>query len=148
MRDRLNLSLPVEMIGRINDLAVTRKMTRSAIVEQAVASYLSPDGSEKMEAAFSRRMDRMHRQVQRLERDQTIALETLSLFIWFWLGVMPVVPPEARDETQARRKERYTHFVASVARRLEGGRLFRDEIPLDIPGAMKPASDDQPDKSG
>src|ERR1700728_736642 len=42
MRDRLNLSLPVEMIAEINDLA-----TRSAIVEATVISFLSPDGADR-----------------------------------------------------------------------------------------------------
>jgi len=40
MRDRLNLSLPVEMIGRINDLASRKRVTRSAVVEAAVESFL------------------------------------------------------------------------------------------------------------
>ena len=68
MRDRLNVSLPVEMIAQINDLATRRRLTRSAIVEAAVASFLSPDGADRMEAAFTRRFDRLTRQVQRLER--------------------------------------------------------------------------------
>ena len=36
MRDRLNLTLPVELIGRINELADRKKLPRSAIVEAAV----------------------------------------------------------------------------------------------------------------
>ena len=39
MRDRLNVSLPVEMIARINELAAQKRLTRSAIVEAAVASF-------------------------------------------------------------------------------------------------------------
>jgi metal-responsive CopG/Arc/MetJ family transcriptional regulator len=66
MRDRLNLSLPVEMIAQINDLATRRRLTRSAIVEAAVASFLSPDGADRLEAAFARRLDRLTRQVQEL----------------------------------------------------------------------------------
>lgn len=51
MRDRLNVSLPVAMISQIGDLATRRKVTRSAVVEAAVASLLSPDSAEKSEAA-------------------------------------------------------------------------------------------------
>lgn len=36
MRDRLNLSLPAELIGRINDIADRKRVTRSAVVEAAV----------------------------------------------------------------------------------------------------------------
>jgi len=65
MRDRLNVSLPVAMISQIGDLAACRKVARSAVVEAAVASFLSPDGAEKSEAALTRRLDRLTRQMQR-----------------------------------------------------------------------------------
>lgn len=94
MRDRLNVSLPVAMISQIGDLAARRKVTRSAVVEAAVASLLSPDSAEKTEAALTRRLDRLTRQMQRQERDLMIALETHALFIRFWLGQMP--PPARR----------------------------------------------------
>ena len=47
MRDRLNLTLPVEMITRINELSERKKIPRSAIVEAAVASFLSPDAADR-----------------------------------------------------------------------------------------------------
>lgn len=72
MRDRLNLSLPVEMITQINELAIRKRLTRSAIVEAAIASFLLPDGAARMEAAFTRRLDRLTRQVQRLERNSNV----------------------------------------------------------------------------
>ena len=75
MRDRLNVSLPVEMIGRIGELADRKRLSRSAIVEAAVGSFLSPDGGDRMEAAFTRRLDRLTRQVQRLERNAGIHVD-------------------------------------------------------------------------
>lgn len=87
MRDRLNVSLPVEMIARINELAAHKRLTRSAIVEAAVSSFLSPDGADRMEAALTRRLDRFTRQVQRLERNRGLTTEALALFVRFWLTV-------------------------------------------------------------
>ena len=84
MRDRLNLTLPVEMITRINELSERKKIPRSAIVEAAVASFLSPDAADRREAAFTRRMDRLSRQSQRIERDLGVTAETLALFVRFW----------------------------------------------------------------
>jgi len=69
MRNRMNVYFPPEMLQQIADLADRKRLSRSAIVEAAVASFLSPDGSDKMEAALTRRLDRLSRQVQRLERD-------------------------------------------------------------------------------
>ena len=54
MRDRLNLSLPVEMIAQIGELSVRQRLTRSAIVEAAISSFLSPDGADRIEAALGR----------------------------------------------------------------------------------------------
>jgi hypothetical protein len=132
MRDRLNLSLPVEMIVQINDLATRRRLTRSAIVEAAVASFLSPDGADRLEAAFARRLDRLTRQVQRLERDSGLSTEALALFIRFWLTITPPLPSDAQATAQAKGRERYEGFIEALGRRLNQGRTLRDEIPMDL----------------
>ena len=115
MRDRLNLSLPVEMISQISELAIRKRLTRSAIVEAAIASFLSPDGADRKEAAFGRRLDRLTRQVQRLERNSGIAIEALALFVRFWLTVTPPLPPEAQTSAQAKGRERYEGFIEALA---------------------------------
>jgi len=128
MRDRLNLSLPVEMIGRINDLASRKRVTRSAVVEAAVESFLSPDHADMQEAALTRRLDRLSRQVARLERDQRIATETLALFVRFWLTVTPPIPPEDQPSAQAKGRERFEGFVETLGKRVQQGRGFADEV--------------------
>jgi hypothetical protein len=132
MRDRLNVSLPVEMIARINELATQKRLTRSAIVEAAVASFLSPDGADRMEAAFTRRLDRLTRQVQRLERNSGLSTEALALFVRFWLTVTPPLPPEAQAAAQVKGRERYEGFIEALGRRLNQGRTLLDEIPQDM----------------
>jgi hypothetical protein len=132
MRDRLNVSLPVEMIARINELAAQKRLTRSAIVEAAVASFLSPDGADRMEAAFTRRLDRLTRQVQRLERNSGLTTEALALFVRFWLTVTPPLPPEAQAAAQVKGRERYEGFIEVLGRRLNQGRTLFDEIPRDM----------------
>lgn len=132
MRDRLNLSLPVEMIAQINDLATRKRLTRSAIVEAAVASFLSPDGADRMEAAFARRLDRLTRQVQRLERNSGISTEALALFVRFWLTITPPLPEDGQASAQAKGRERYEGFIEALGRRLNQGRTLMDEIPRDV----------------
>ena len=132
MRDRLNLSLPVEMINQINDLATRRRLTRSAIVEAAVASFLSPDGADRLEAAFARRLDRLTRQVQRLERDSGLSTEALALFIRFWLTITLPLPSDEQVTAQTKGRERYEGFIEALGRRLNQGRTLRDEIPMDL----------------
>jgi hypothetical protein len=56
-------------------------MCRQAlVVETALSSYLSPDNSERIEAALGRRLDRLTRRVERLERHITISNEALALY--------------------------------------------------------------------
>ncbi len=66
MRDRMNVYFPPALLKEIADLADRKGLSRSAIVEAAVASFLSPDGADRREAAFTRRLDRLSRQVTRL----------------------------------------------------------------------------------
>ncbi|WP_234730013.1 ribbon-helix-helix protein, CopG family [Acidocella facilis] len=141
MRDRLNLSLPVEMIARIADLADRKHLTRSAVVEAAIASFLSPDGADRMEAAFARRLDRLTRQVQRLERNAGLTAEALALFVRFWLTVTPPLLPEAQAAAQVKGRERYEGYIEALGRRLSQGRSLFDEIPKDVSSAVPPETE-------
>ncbi len=145
MRDRLNLTLPVELIGRINELSERKKLSRSAIVEAAVASFLSPDAADNREAAFTRRMDRLSRQAQRIERDLGITAETLALFVRFWLTITPPLPPDAQFAAQIKGRERYEGFLETLGRRLQKGQNFLREIPDDVAaGSLMVEPDEKP----
>ncbi|MGY4473332.1 CopG family transcriptional regulator [Bradyrhizobium sp. USDA 3364] len=132
MRDRMNVYFPPEILKQISELADRKKLCRSAIVEAAVASFLSPDGADRREAAFTRRLDRLSRQMQRLERDVGLTAETLALFIRFWLTITPPLPNDAQAAAQAKGRERFEGFVEALGRRLQKGQNFLREIPEDI----------------
>ena len=132
MRDRMNVYLPADLMKGISELAERKKLSRSAIVEAAVASHLSPDGADKREAAFARRLDRLSRQAQRLERDLGVTAETLALFVRFWLTITPPLPADAQSAAQIKGRERYEGFVETLGRRLQKGQSFLREIPDDI----------------
>ncbi|MCK9908033.1 hypothetical protein MXD81_02750 [Microbacteriaceae bacterium K1510] len=127
--------MPAELIGRINELADRKKLPRSAIVEAAISSFLSPDHADAREAAFARRLDRLSRQVQRMERDLGVTAETLALYVRFWLSITPPVPPDAHAAAQAKGRERFDGFVETLGKRLQKGQSFLREIPDDVPGA-------------
>src|SRR5215813_10622356 len=136
MRHRMNIYLPPELLKQISDLADRKKLSRSAIVEAAVASFLSPDGADRREAAFTRRLDRLSRQMQRLERDVGLTAETLALFIRFWLTITPPLPNDAQAAAQAKGRERYEGFIEALGRRLQKGHTFLSEMPDDVPAVQ------------
>jgi hypothetical protein len=141
MRHRMNVYFPPELLKQIADLADRKKLSRSAIVEAAVASFLSPDGVDRREAAFARRLDRLSRQVQRLERNLGIAIETLALFVRFWLTITPPLPADAHGAAQVKGRQRYEGFVEALGQRLQKGQSLLCEIPEDVDSQSRRAVD-------
>ncbi len=132
MKIRTSLHLSPEALRALIDRSDRKGISRSSVADAALLSFLSPDGADRMEAAFARRLDRLTRQVQRLERDVAIGTETLALFIRFWLTVAPSLPADAQASAQTKGRERYENFVEALARRLAKGQTLLQEIPDDI----------------
>jgi hypothetical protein len=140
-RDRLNVYFEPATAKALEELAIRRRVSKSAIVDAAVASFLSPDGADRREAAYTRRLDRLTRQVERLERDQTIALEALGLFIRAWLTATPPLADSAQASAQAKGRERYESFVEMLGRRVQQGRSLAKEVLEDLENSVKSAKD-------
>ena len=85
MRTKHTFRLPPDLAGKLADYAARKSATQSLVVEAALASHLSPDGADRLEAALARRLDRISRQMERLERHVDISNEALALFVRFWL---------------------------------------------------------------
>ena len=134
MRSKHTFRLPPELAVKLADYAHRKRVPQALVVETALASHLSPDGADRLEAALARRLDRMSRQLDRLERHVTISNEALALFVRFWLTSTPALPDTAQPAAQAKGRERYEGFVEALGRRLAKGRLLADEIPTDVPG--------------
>ena len=132
-KDRLNVYFDPALSSELEALAARRKVSKSQIVEAALAAFLSPDGADQREAAIVRRLDRLTRAVERLERDQSIGNEAMALFVKFWLTTTPPLPEEMREAAQASGKERYYGFVEAVGRRLAKGKTLTKEVSEDIP---------------
>lgn len=120
--------LPPDMSRQLAEFAIRKRVTQASIVEAAIASFLSPDGSERLEAAITRRLDRMGKQNERLQFQSEVTTEALTLFVRFWLTANPPLPESARAAAQAQGKERYDGFVEALARKLETGSGIEREL--------------------
>src|ERR1700693_4470114 len=132
MRTKHTFRLPPDLAGKLADYAMRKRVPPALIFENALASFLSPDGSERLEGAIGRRLDRLTRQVERLERHVTISNEALALFVRFWLTVTPPLPDTAQPAAQAKGRERYEGFVEALGRRLAKGQTLAQEICQDV----------------
>ena len=119
------------------DYADRQGKSKSLIAEAAIASFLSPDAAERQEATFARRLDRMVRQMERLERDVGIAVESLALFVRFWLTATPALPEQAQAAARAKGAERYHAFIEALGRRLSKGPTLLHEVSVDVAAATE-----------
>ena len=131
-KDRLNVYFDPSLSPELDALAARRNVSKSQIIEAALASYLSPDAADQREAAITRRLDRLTRAVERLERDVTIGNEAVALFVRFWLTTTPPLPDTMRNAAQAKGRERYEGFVETLGRRLAKGSTLSKEVSEEV----------------
>ena len=74
-RARLNIFIEPEHAKRLDQVAAHKGVSKSAVIAAALASFLSQDGEDQREAAIAKRLDRLSRQFDRLERDQNVLIE-------------------------------------------------------------------------
>lgn len=131
-RTRMNVYFDPNLLKQVEALSLRRKVSKSAIIEAAVASFLSGDTSDRLEAAMSRRLDKLGRQIDTLDEDLAILGETVSLFIRFWLTITPPLPDSTKESARAKGVERFEGFMQSLGRRLATGDRFLKELSRDM----------------
>ena len=131
-RGRLNVFLEREHANRLAELAAVRGLSKSAIVAAAIGSFLSPEEAHRRETAIARRLDKLHSQGERFERDQTILIETVALFIRLYLSVSTPIPEAHQEAARAQGKARFEQFITQLGRDLQRGsglvKSLREEI--------------------
>jgi hypothetical protein len=151
MKTRMNVYFEPGLLKQVEALALRRDVSKSAVIEAAVASFLSADASERLEAVFARRMDKLGRQIDGLDEDLAILGEAVSLFIRFWLTVTPPLAENAQASARAKGSERFEGFMQSLGRRLATGDRFLKELSRDVdsrrdvdPGSGPSGTEDNP----
>ena len=132
MKSQVSVYIEPELLEQLDAYAARRGKSKSLIIHAALASFLSPDTPEREEAAIVKRLDRLDRRTERLERDLGIDIEMLAMLIRHWLATAPIVPEAAQAAVKAKGQERYSRFVESLGRRLASGRLFAKEVSRDF----------------
>jgi len=128
IRTRLNIFIEPDHAKRLDQIAAHKGVSKSAVIAAALASFLSPDAADQREAATGKRLDRLSRQFDRLERDQNILIETVSLYVRYFLTVSVPIPESQQDAVRAQGRARYAQFVEQLARHLQRGRSLVREV--------------------
>jgi hypothetical protein len=125
---RLNIYVERDHARLLAELAATRGISKSSIIAAALASFLSPDSADRREAAIGRRLDQLTRQFDKLDRDQNILIETVALFIRYYLSVALTVPEAHEEAVKAQGRARFDQFVQQLARHLQRGHSLVREV--------------------
>ncbi len=127
-RHRLNLFIERDHAKRLEELSAKKGVSKSSIVAAALASWLSPDAADKREAAMAKRLDRLSRQFEKLERDQNILIETVALYVRYYLTVSTPLPESHQEAARAQGRARFEQFVEQLGRHILRGRSLVREV--------------------
>jgi hypothetical protein len=119
---RHQLFLPRSLSEQLEALARGPGASRSRILAEALAAFLSRKGADELELRFMGRLDRLSTQLARIERNGQIELESLALFIRYMLTVNAPLP-EGDEAARAIGRDRFQAFVERVGQQLASGHL-------------------------
>ena len=117
---RHQLFLDADLSEKLEALASKPGASKSAILADAVAAWLNRRGSHELDDRFGLRLNRISAQLNRIERDGQVLLESLALFVRYQLTVTAPLP-EADQAARAVGRDRFQAFVDQVGRQLAGG---------------------------
>lgn len=124
----MNIFIEPAHAKRLDQVSAHKGVSKSAVIAAALASFLSPDGDDQREAALAKRLDRLSRQFDRLERDQGVLIETVALYLRHYLTVALPVPENQQEALRAQGRARYAQFIEQLARHIQRGRSLVGEI--------------------
>lgn len=128
MKPRHHLYLDDALSEQLEALAAKPGASKSAIVADALRAWLARRGARELEDLLQVRLDRLSRQLGRIERDQQILLESLALFVRYQLTVTAPLPEAEQEAARAVGQERFESFVNQVGRRLAQGRSVSRDV--------------------
>lgn len=129
---QISVYLEPDIMALLADYAARRDQSLSLVAEAAIASFLSPDDAQRREVVVAKRLDQLDRRLTRVERDISISVETMAVFIRFWLTTTPALPEPAAQAARATVAKRYDAFITALGRRLAQGPNLRQEISEDV----------------
>lgn len=127
-RHRLNIFLERDHARRLDELAAMKGLSKSSIIAAALSSFFSPDSGDQREAANARRLDRLSRQYNKLERDQNILIETVALYVRYFLTVSTPIPEAHQEAARAQGRARFEQFIEQLGRHLLRGRSLVKDV--------------------
>jgi hypothetical protein len=120
LKPRHHLYLDDDLTAQLEALAAKPGSSKSAIVGDALRAWLARRGAREIDDTLRIRLDRFSAQLNRIERDNQVLLETLALFVRYQLTVTAPLP-EPDQAARAVGRDRFQAFIERVGRQIAGG---------------------------
>lgn len=117
---RHQLYLDEDLTEKLEALAAKPGTSKSAILADAVKAWLTRRGTHELDDRFGLRLNRMSSQLDRLERDHQILMESFALFVRYQLTINAPLP-EPDKAARAVGRDRFQAFIDQVGRHIAGG---------------------------
>lgn len=134
---RLTVYLTNPVADRLELASVRKRSSKSALVNEALDRMLNAQRDETHEAGMARRLDRMAKQFASYKRNQHVVLESLAMFIRYYLTLTAPTPKAEQDAARIIGNQRFEAFVTQVGKRIAGGMSSMGE-PMEKASGQEP----------
>jgi predicted transcriptional regulator len=119
-KTRHQFYLPDELSARLDALALKPGATKTAILTDALTSWIERAAHKELDERFGPRLDRQSRAAERIEQKLEALTELIGVFVQHQLTLV-AHQPAFDEETGRLGRERYAHLIDLVERRMAGG---------------------------
>ena len=115
-------------VDRLNLACKDPSKNKSKLTEKALNTLLDPERDLSHDAGLVRRLDSLGRQVAIIDRHQQVVLESVGLFIRYYLTVTPPLAKSEQEPARAKGHQRFEFFISQLGKRLTGSQTLVSEV--------------------
>lgn len=115
-------------VDRLNLACKDPTKNKSKLTEKALNTLLDSERDLSHDAGLLRRLDSLGRQVAIIDRHQHVVLESLGLFIRYYLTVTPPLSKSEQEPARAKGHQRFEFFISQLGKRLGGSQTLVSEV--------------------
>lgn len=120
-RPRIRVRISRNMHDRLAAKCMRPDMSQSKIVEQALMAYFCGEVEDARDAALLSRLDHTSRAMHRQERDLAVMSGGFSLFIQYFLTMMPDIPAAEAEVKATKGELLYNEFLLRLGDVMSSG---------------------------
>jgi hypothetical protein len=142
MRQRHALYLSEAMTQRLQIMAETHRVSKSAILERSLQQYLAVESGGRPSDLQILQHEATTRSLRRLERDLAIATELTATFVRYYLTITPPLPESEHSAARSLGRLRFEQVIEEIARRIRTDRSLMAGVMATMAGERRKTTSD------